>query len=119
MATILLAELFLLEQKLRKSRDRRERVVQLVRDARHQLPNRRQLLALHELCLERLLLRDVFDEDDRALLGRRAGDVSRIHPQRAPQPVRAGHERGGALTAARRGQQVSQRVRLAQERLTE
>jgi len=53
---VFLAELFLLEQKLRQSGDRRERVVQLVGDTRDQLSDRGELLALYELRLQRLLL---------------------------------------------------------------
>src|SRR5438105_4900648 len=110
MATIFLAELLLLEQKLRKSGDRGERIIQLVCDARDQLADRRQLLALHELGFERLLLGYVFDEDDDALLGGGAGNAGRIHPQGALHAVRAGYERGRALSAAYRTEQIGQRV---------
>ena len=109
-ATILLAELLLLQQKLRESGDRGERIVQLVCDARHQLADRRQLLALHELCFERLLLGNVFHEDDDALLAGGSRNAGRIHPERALQAVRAGYEGGRALSAAYRTQQIGQGV---------
>src|SRR4051812_21429539 len=102
MAAVLFAELFLLEQELREACDRREGIVQLVGHARHELPDGRELLALYELRLEGLLVGDVFDEDDDALLGRGAGDARRVYAERPRQTLGPSDERGRAISAARR-----------------
>src|SRR5213082_1299592 len=54
--TVLRPEILLLEQELGQSRDRCEGVVELVRDARDELPHGGELLALDQLRLERLLI---------------------------------------------------------------
>ena len=66
---IALPQLLLLEQELREARDRGERVVELVGDARNQLSDRGEFLALDQLGLHRLLVRHVLDEHDDTLLG--------------------------------------------------
>ena len=58
-ATVARSQLLLLEQELGEPRDRGEGVVELVRDAGHELADRGELLALDQLGLHRLLLGDV------------------------------------------------------------
>jgi len=118
-AAVLFAKLFLLEQELGKTRNRRQRVVQLVRDAGDELADRGELLALHELCFQRLLLGDILDHHDDALLGRGARDVCHVHADRPFEPLRARDQRSGALAAARRGQEILQRMRLPEQRFAE
>ena len=66
-ATVARSQLLLLEQELRQPRDRREGIVELVRDAGHELPDGGELLALDQLGFHRLLLGDVLDQHDRRL----------------------------------------------------
>jgi len=98
-APILLRDLLLLEQKLRQTCDRRERIVQLVCHAGDELPDGGQFLTLNQLRLHHLLIRHVFDQDDDALVLRRAGDASRVHAHRTAEALGAGDEGRGVLAA--------------------
>jgi len=89
---------------------------ELVRDTGDQLADGRELFALHELGFERLLLGDVFDHDDDAVLGRGAGNPCHVHAQGAAQRLGARDERGRPFAAARRRQELVQRVRFAEQR---
>src|SRR2546428_9665782 len=76
MPAVLRPELLLLEQELGQPRDRCERVVELMRHARDELPHRGELLALDQLRLQRLLIRHVLDQHHDALVARRGGGAA-------------------------------------------
>ena len=118
-AAVLLAERLLLEQELRQAGDRGERVVELVGDARHQVADRRELLALDELRLEGVLFGDVLDEHHQAAVGLRVGHAGGGDAHRALQRRRARHERRRPLAAPGRVEQLHQGVRLAEQRLAQ
>ena len=88
-------------------------------DTGDELPHRRELLALDELRLERLLVGHIFDQHDNALLEAGAGDARGIQPHRPLQPLRADHQRRGAVAAARGREQIDQCVRFAEQCVAE
>src|SRR2546430_12039779 len=99
-----------LPERLRAARDRRQRVVQLVRDARAEPSRGRQPLGEQHLTLEPLGARDVLHEDDRvgdALLQRLEGRA------RQPEDLRLPRERDLRLERAA----PPRFERLAEERL--
>ena len=113
-AAVVRAQLVLFQQELRQPGDRRERIVELVRDARHQLADGSQLLALDELGFHRLLVRHVLHEHDEALLGGGVGHAGGGEPHRATQPRGARDQGRRPLTEARRLEQILERGRLPQ-----
>ncbi len=114
-AAVLARELLLLEQELRQPRDRGERIVELVGDARHELAHGGELLALDELRLHVLLVGDVLHQDDDARLLLGARDAGRVHAQRPAQGRRAQDERLSPVAAPGRGEQFDERGGLAQQ----
>ena len=118
-AAILGAELLLLQQELRQPGDRRERVVELVRDARHEVAHRRELFALDQLGLERLLLGDVLDQHDQRAAGGGVGHAGGGHAHHAVEGRGAGHERRRPFPAAGGVEQLEQGLGLPQQRIAQ
>ena len=107
-------QLPLLEQELREAGDRRERVVQFVGDARDELADRGELLALDQLGFHGLLVRHVLYQHHDALIVGRARDARRVEAQRAPELAGADGPRLREVPAPRGREHVEQRPRFAE-----
>ena len=104
-------EIFSLEQELRQSRDRGERVVELVGDAGDQLSHRGQLFVLDELGLERPLLGHILDQDDRRRAVQRLGERGGGESQHPVERLAPDHDRRGSFSPARGGEEIAGTLR--------
>src|SRR3989454_9670364 len=92
----------------------RERVVQLVGDARDELADRGELLAPDQLGFHGLLVRHVLYQHHDALIVGRARDARRVEAQRAPELAGADGPRLREVPAPRGREHVEQRARFAE-----